>query len=35
VALVHKYSDYELTHNLGGKRTSIIRLKYSDCLGKL
>jgi hypothetical protein len=35
LALVYKYSDYEVTHNFGGKRTSIIRLKYSDCLGKL
>jgi co-chaperonin GroES (HSP10) len=34
IAVVYKFSDYEITHNIGGKRTSVIRLKYSDCLGK-
>jgi co-chaperonin GroES (HSP10) len=34
IAVVYKYSDYEITHNIGGKRSSIIRLKYSDCIGK-
>jgi hypothetical protein len=34
LAVVYKKSDYEMTHNIGGKMTKIIRLKYSDCLGK-
>ena len=34
IAVVYKKSDYEMTHNIGGKMTKIIRLKYSDCLGK-
>jgi hypothetical protein len=34
LAVVYKYSDYEITHNLNGRRVSVIRLKYSDCLGK-
>jgi len=34
VAIVYKYSDYEMTHNIGGKRTTLIRLKYTDCIGK-
>jgi hypothetical protein len=34
IAVVYKYSDYEITHNIGGKRTSVIRLKYSDCIGR-
>lgn len=34
IAVVYKYSDYEMVHNIGGKMVSIIRLKYSDCLGK-
>lgn len=33
-AVVYKKSDYEMTHNIGGKIKKIIRLKYSDCLGK-
>jgi hypothetical protein len=35
IAVVYKYSDYEMTHNVGGKMTKLIRLKYSDCLGKV
>jgi len=34
IAVVYKYSDYEMTHNVGGKQRKLIRLKYSDCLGK-
>lgn len=34
IAIVYKKSDYEMTHNIGGKLQKIIRLKYSDCLGK-
>lgn len=34
IAIVYKKSDYEMTHNIGGKLKKIIRLKYSDCLGK-
>jgi co-chaperonin GroES (HSP10) len=34
IAVVYKFSDYEITHNIGGKRKSVIRLKYTDCLGK-
>jgi co-chaperonin GroES (HSP10) len=34
IAIVYKYSDYEMTHNIGGKRTTLIRLKYTDCIGK-
>lgn len=34
IAIVYKYSDYEMHHNIGGKRTSLIRLKYTDCIGK-
>lgn len=34
IAVVYKKSDYEMTHNIGGKIKRIIRLKYSDCLGK-
>lgn len=34
IAIVYKKSDYEMTHNVGGKLQKIIRLKYSDCLGK-
>lgn len=34
IAVVYKKSDYEMTHNVGGKMTKVIRLKYSDCLGK-
>jgi hypothetical protein len=34
IAVVYKKSDYEMTHNVGGKLQKIIRLKYSDCLGK-
>lgn len=35
IAVVYKYSDYEIPHNIGGKSTKVIRLKYSDCIGKL
>lgn len=35
IAVVYKYSDYEMTHNVGGKMNKLIRLKYSDCLGKV
>lgn len=35
IAIVYKYSDYEMTHNLGGRHVKIIRLKYSDCLGRI
>jgi co-chaperonin GroES (HSP10) len=35
IAVVYKYSDYEIPHNIGGKSTNVIRLKYSDCLGKV
>ena len=35
IAVVYKYSDYEIPHNIGGKSTKVIRLKYSDCLGKV
>ena len=35
VAIVYKYSDYEIPHNIGGRITKVIRLKYSDCLGKV
>lgn len=34
IAVVYKCSDYEINHNIGGKMTKVIRLKYSDCLGK-
>jgi co-chaperonin GroES (HSP10) len=34
IAIVYKKSDYEMTHNIGGRVQKIIRLKYSDCLGK-
>ena len=34
IAVVYKKSDYEMTHNVGGKIKNIIRLKYSDCVGK-
>jgi hypothetical protein len=34
VAVVYKYSDYEIPHNIGGKIKKLIRLKYSDCLAK-
>lgn len=34
VAVVYKYSDYEIPHNIGGKQVKLIRLKYSDCLAK-
>lgn len=34
-AVMYKYSDYEMTHNLGGKMTKIIRIKVDDCFGKL
>lgn len=34
IAIVYKYSDYEMTHNVGGEMKKLIRLKYSDCLGK-
>jgi hypothetical protein len=34
IAIVYKKSDYEMTHNVGGRVQKIIRLKYSDCLGK-
>lgn len=34
VAVVYKYSDYEIPHNIGGKIRKLIRLKYSDCLAK-
>lgn len=34
IAVVYQYSDYEMTHNIGGKRTTLIRLKYTDCIGK-
>lgn len=33
-AVVYKYSDYEIPHNIGGKQKKLIRLKYSDCLAK-
>jgi len=33
-AVVYKYSDYEIPHNIGGKQMKLIRLKYSDCLAK-
>ena len=35
IAVTYKYSDYEVIHSVGGKRTSVIRLKHSDCLGKI
>jgi len=35
IAIVYRFSDYEMTHNIGGKIKRIIRLKYSDCLGKV
>lgn len=35
IAIVYKYADYEMTHNIGGEMKRIIRLKYSDCLGKV
>ena len=35
IAVVYKYSDYEIPHNIGGKSTKVIRLKYSDCIGKV
>ena len=28
IAIVYKKSDYEMTHNVGGKLQKIIRLKY-------
>lgn len=34
IAVVYKYSDYEIPHNIGGRTTKVIRLKYSDCIGK-
>ena len=34
IAVVYKKSDYEMTHNVGGRIQNIIRLKYSDCVGK-
>jgi hypothetical protein len=34
IAVVYKCSDYEINHNIGGKMTKVVRLKYSDCLGK-
>lgn len=35
IAVVFKYSDYEMVHTIGGKQTRIIRLKYTDCIGKV
>ena len=32
IAVVYKYSDYEMTHVVNGKSRKLIRLKYSDCL---
>ena len=32
IAIVYKYSDYEMTHVVNGKSRKLIRLKYSDCL---
>lgn len=34
IAITYKYSDYEMFHNVGGVQTSLIRLKFSDCLAK-
>lgn len=34
IAVVYKYSDYEMTHTVLGKQSRIIRLKLSDCIGK-
>lgn len=34
IAIVYKYSDYEMVHNVNGKVERIIRLKYADCLAK-
>lgn len=35
IAVTFKYSDYEVNCRINGKMQKIIRLKYSDCLGKL
>lgn len=35
IAVMYKYSDYEMTHNLGGKMEKIIRVKVDDCFGKV
>jgi hypothetical protein len=35
IAITYKYSDYEVNHSIGGKQKTFIRLKYSDCLGKI
>lgn len=34
IAVVYKYSDYEMTHVVNGQHKKLIRLKYSDCLAK-
>lgn len=34
IAVTFKYSDYEVNCRINGKMQKIIRLKYSDCLGK-
>lgn len=34
IALTYKYSDYEINCKINGKMQKLIRLKYSDCLGK-
>lgn len=35
IAVTYKYSDYEVIHSVGGKTQTVIRLKHSDCLGKI
>lgn len=34
IAVVYKYSDYEIIHTVMGKQERIIRLKIDDCIGK-
>jgi hypothetical protein len=34
IAITYKYSDYEMSHTINGKKRKLIRLKYSDCLAK-
>ena len=35
IAVTYKYADYEVIHSVGGKQKTFIRLKHSDCLGKI
>ncbi len=35
IAITYKYADYEVIHSVGGKQKTFIRLKHSDCLGKI